>query len=306
MWRHFFPLMIALVLIAGTRSGFGQEPPAFPFAPDKMFEQFFGRRGIAEVDDAELAKIEIGSDEEQKLGRQALDDLRRQLKLRKLKLVENGDDVRYLSRIVEIIRPQMTQAHRYRKLDVYLLESNDPDAYTLPGGHVLFSRGLLDAAQCEAALVAVAGHELAHLDRGHLLRRARQWKLAQKAGPGSGGAFTPEKMMQSVGLMQKLFQRPFGPEEELDADRDGIVWAYRAGYDPRAVELIYAAIEKRQAGGANWMPAFFRTHPQSAERRENLAETLAALMAEEPQQKLYLGRENLARRQTRKQKEFDE
>jgi predicted Zn-dependent protease len=113
-------------------------------------------------------------------------------------------------------------------------------------------------------------------------------------------------MMQMNQMMMGLFRRPFGPEEELEADRDGITWAYRAGYDPRALAGIYQALEAAGKDQPNFMPAFFRTHPLTAERRENLTQTYAELQAAEPKAKLYLGRENLARRLTRAQREFPE
>jgi predicted Zn-dependent protease len=154
--------------------------------------------------------------------------------------------------------------------------------------------------------VAVIGHELAHLDRGHLLRRARQWKLAQQSLAKRDKEASPEKLFATLGLMSSLFQRPFGPEEELEADRDGITWAYRLGYDPRAVRLIYDALEAKGGGLPHVLPAFLRTHPLSPERHENLQATFAALAAAEPRPRLYLGRENLARRLTRQQQEFPE
>ena len=283
-------------------------PTGFPqdLSPDKFFEQFFGRGGADLEDDAALADVEVTAEEESKLGQQGVDDLKRRLAQRKIKLLERGQEVQYLSRLVELIRPQMTQAKRYRELHVYLADMDDPDAYTLPGGHVFFSRGLLEAAQCEAALVCVAGHELAHLDRGHLLRRSKQWKLAQQRMGAPAKEFSLDKMMQMNGLMMQLFRRPFGPEEELEADRDGITWAYRAGYDPRALASIYQAFDAAGKNPPEFMPAFFRTHPLTAERRANLTKTYAGLQAAEPRAKLYLGRENLARRLTRAQREFPE
>jgi predicted Zn-dependent protease len=283
-------------------------PAGFPqdFAPDKFFEQFFG--GGADLEnDAALAEVEVTQDEEAKLGQQGVDDLKKRLAQKKIKLLDKGQEVQYLARLVELIRPQMQQAKRYPKLRVYLAELDDPDAYTLPGGHIFFSRGLLDAAGCEAALVCVAGHELAHLDRGHLLRRTKQWKLAQeRMAKSSSGDFSFEKMMQMNSAMMQLFRRPFGPEEELEADRDGITWAYRAGYDPRALGAIYQAFDAAGKNPPEFMPAFFRTHPLTAERRENLTQTHADLQAAEPKAGLYLGRENLARRLTRAQREFAE
>ena len=273
------------------------------FDPQKIFDQLFGE--TAKFDDETLAKVEVTPAEEATLGKQGLDAAKQQFAARKVKLLTRGKDVEYLSRLVELVRPQMTNADRYPKLHVYLIDSDEPQAYSLPGGHVLFSRGLLSAAQCEAALVVTVGHELAHIDRGHLLRRTRQWKLAQESfQPGESAS--PERLMQMLSLMPQLFQRPFGPEEELEADRDGITWAYRLGYDPRAVQLVFAALEAKGKNGQAGLPAFLRTHPDSAERRENLKQTCIKLAADEERDPLYVGRENLKRRLTRQQSEFME
>jgi predicted Zn-dependent protease len=289
--------------LPGFPGGNPARPGEAPFDPAKMFEQLFGPGGAA-ADDEALSKIAISPAEEARLGEQALEQLKRQLATRRAKLLQTGREAEYLARLVELVRPQMTQARRYRKLQVYLADLDDPGAYSLPGGHIVFTRGLVDAAGCEAALVVVAGHELAHLDRGHLLRRVRQWKLAEKSLRPGADQPSPDKMFQSMNLMMQLFQRPFGPDEELEADGDGITWAWRLGYDPRAVRLIYEALEPR--GPAAMLPAFLRTHPLSAERQQHLRETIAALSAAEPKADFYLGRENLARRLTRKQREFAE
>ena len=283
-------------------------PAGFPqdFSPDKFFEQFFGGGGADLENDAALAEVEVTQEEEAKLGQQGVDDLKKRLAQKKIKLLDRGQEVQYLSRLVELIRPQMQQAKRYRSLKVYVADMDDPDAYTLPGGHIFFSRGLLDVAGCEAAIVCVAGHELSHLDRGHLLRRTKQWKLAQKRMTTAPGEFSFDKMMQMNSAMMQLFRRPFGPEEELEADRDGITWACRAGYDPRALGEIYRAFDAAGKNPPEFMPAFFRTHPLTAERRENLTKTFADLQAAEPRANLYLGRENLTRRLTRAQREFAE
>ncbi len=282
------------------------QPGELPFGdPQKMFDQFFGRGGAADLDERALAKVEVTEAEEAKLGKQGLDAARQQFAGRGVKLITRGKEVEYLSRLVELVRPRMKHADRYRELHVYLIDSQEPEAYSLPGGHVLFSRGLLDAAQCEAALVVTAGHELAHIDRGHLLRRTRQWKLAQETfQPGKSAS--PERLMQMMSLMPRLFQRPFGPEEELEADSDGITWAYQLGYDPRAVQLVFDALEAKGKNGPAGLPAFLRTHPASAERQKNLKQTHQQLSAANEPQRLYIGRVNLARRLTRQQQEFEE
>ncbi len=325
--QHLFALVSLLAALAFTSSALAQvrrplaEPdqrpalPGFPgliparpgelpaFDQAKMFDQMFG--GGRDFDEEALAEIEVTPAEEARLGKQGLDAAKQQFAARNVELVTRGKDVAYLSRLVELVRPQMTNAARYPKLHVYLIDSQEPEAYSLPGGHVLFSRGLLSAAQCEAALVATIGHELAHIDGGHLLRRTRQWKLAQETfQPGKSAS--PERLMQMMSLIPRLFQRPFGPEEELEADRDGITWAFVLGYDPRAIQLVFAALEAKGKNAAAGLPAFLRTHPASAEREENLKQTYLELAAAEQRDALYVGRENLKRRLTRQQREFKE
>jgi len=165
------------------------------------------------------------------------------------------------------------------------------------------SQGMFKAAGSEAALVCVLGHELSHLDRGHLLRRAKQVKLFEQGMKPSGD---PDDMFRSFDTMTQMFRRPFGPQDELEADTDGIRWAYELGYDPRTIVGVYAAVDKPAFPGGEFMPAFFRTHPPSAERRENMQATLATLVRENPQSDLYVGRENLQRRIPKSERRFRE
>jgi predicted Zn-dependent protease len=200
----------------------------------------------------------------------------------------------------------MKQAQRYRKLHVHLVNADVPNAYVIPGGHLIVAREMLDQAGSEAAVICVLGHELAHLDRGHLLRRLKQWKLVQDQLAKPTAEFSLEKMMSRVSQMQQFIRQPFNPEQETEADRDGITWAYNAGYDPRAVRRVYEAMEAAGLAAPEFMPAFLRTHPLTAERRESLRTTYTQLQADAPSDHLYLGRENLIRRVTRQQREFAE
>jgi predicted Zn-dependent protease len=92
----------------------------------------------------------------------------------------------------------------------------------------------------------------------------------------------------------------------LDADRDSVTWAFELGYDPRAVLRIYDTFEANGKNAPEFMPAFLRTHPLTAERRENLQQTFTALTAANPNTRLYIGRENFERKLTRKQRESPE
>lgn len=312
-------LLLVLLLIAARVAGQQPQPqPAIPFLPigklpaakdfdpDKFLDRLFGKAAGDLDRDAVLDQVHVSWEEELRLGEQGLDDLKRQLATRKQSITERGKDVQYLQKLVGVLQPQMKQAERYRKLNVHVAELGVPNAVAFPGGTLVVAREMLDQARCEAAIVCVLGHELAHLDRGHLLRRMKQWKLAQDRLAQRPTEFTPQAMFDQMGLMQSLLRRPFGPQEELDADQDGITWAYRAGYDPLAVEQVYVAMENAGLSAPAFLPNFLRTHPLTGERREKLRAALAQLQAAEPRDELYRGRLNLARRIPRHEREFAE
>jgi predicted Zn-dependent protease len=311
-------LALFLVWLIVISAAAGAEPPRLPFPaapggrfpadfdPQKFFETFFGKAAGNVENNELLNKVEISWNEESRMGQQLLDDLKERLTAQKKTIVDRGRDVQYVSQLAALIQPQMKQAERYGKLHIHVANWGSPNAYALPGGHLIVAREMLEQAGCEAAIICVIGHELAHLDRGHLLRRAKQWKLAQTEFRKPPTEFSFDKMMNKFSQMQQLFRLPFNPDQEAEADRDGITWAYRAGYDPRAVEQVYEAMQAAGVAGSDFLPGFLRTHPLTAERRESLRATYAELQAAAPSDKLYLGRENLARRITRTQREFAE
>jgi predicted Zn-dependent protease len=311
-------LALFVVWLIVISAAAGVEPPRFPFArgpggkmpadfdPQKFFETFFGKAAGNVENDELLSRVEISWNEESRIGQQLLDDLKERLAAQKKTIVDRGRDVQYVSQLAALIQPQMKQAERYSKLHIHVANWGSPNAYALPGGHLIIAREMLDQAGCEAAIVCVIGHELAHLDRGHLLRRARQWKLAQDQFTRPPTEFSFDKMLSKFSQMQQLFRLPFNSDQEAEADRDGITWAYRASYDPRAVEQVYDAMQAAGIAAPEFLPAFLRTHPLTAERRQSLRATYQQLQAAAPNDKLYLGRENLTRRMTRQQRSFEE
>jgi predicted Zn-dependent protease len=280
------------------------QPVPCPRDPAEFLQQMFGP-GDPEARQAELAKVEVSAKQEQELGKQAVEHYEQQMAARKAKVLQRGQEVEYVQQLLSELQPLMQQARRYPKIRVSLTDLSEPQAYILPGGHLFLSQGMLREAGSEAALVCVLGHELAHLDRGHLLRRAKQMKLAQQQFTSPDG-FSPERMFQSFDTMMQLFRLPFGPQEELEADRDGIAWAYQLGYDPQSIEQLYAKLERPREEGNNLPLAFLRTHPPSAERRENLSVTVAQLQRDRPRRDLYLGVENLRQQVPRSERAFAE
>ena len=109
--------------------------------------------------------------------------------------------------------------------------------------------------------------------------------------------------MSSQSNMAKLWARPFRPEDERDADRDGVAWSYAAGYDPRELAKLFQkkAGKTSVADDLPWA-TFFRSHPYDQERQEAILKQFKQLHPKQPpKEPLFIGRENLINRFSQKQ-----
>jgi predicted Zn-dependent protease len=129
--------------------------------------------------------------------------------------------------------------------------------------------------------------------------------IERKFADGATG-FDPQRFFSSGTSMMRLVGRPFRPEDEAEADRDGAVWAYRAGYDPRETAALFARLHQRDQDPRIPFASFFRTHPYSDDRSEAILKQYDDLQAADPKEKLYRGAENLVRRIPKSQQEFPE
>jgi predicted Zn-dependent protease len=305
--HSLFGLALAVFGCIG-HSAFAAEPPlqigGFFFGPQEMFDRIFGPE--RKEDKQALARIKVSPQEEQRMGRSAVDSYLAHLKAQRIAVVNRGKDVEYLRRLVERIRPSMKNPRRYPRITVYVAQSPRCDARSFPGGTLVFFRGFLETAGNEAAVVGIVGHELSHLDRGHHLWRIRRIKLAEKTFSGGPEGFSPKRFFSAGTTMMRIWMQPFRPEFEAEADEDGARWAYLAGYDPRETARLFLDLHRRGKNVQQFMPDFLQSHPAPQDRHQAIMKLHDALQQQNPQPKLYVGRENLRRRVTRFQQEFPE
>jgi predicted Zn-dependent protease len=268
-----------------------------------MFERFFGP--VTGEEKQALAEVEVTLQEERHLGGLALQAFLDQLKQQGIRVVTRGRDVEYLRELVEAIRPLMTNSERYPTIDVYLVKSPQVEARAVPGGTLVFFEGMLESAGSEAALIGVVGHELAHLDRGHQLADLRRVKLAQETFANKPGNVSFERFFDVGTLLMRTWTRPFRPEDEAEADRDGARWAYTAGYDPREMATVFRRLQEQSKRRRIPLPAFLQSHPPPADRLQTVTAEYQRLQQQDAKGKLYIGRENLRTRTSRAQRKYD-
>lgn len=269
-----------------------------------LMNRLFGEE--CREDKEALAKIEVSLAEERQIGETAVRAYLEHLRCQRIRVLAHGKNVDYLRGLVETIRPLTGDSERYPRIHVYLVQSPRCEVRSFPGGTLVFFRGLLQCAQSEAAVVGIVGHELSHLDRGHHLWRLRRVKLAQRTLLEGTGGPSPDRLLTARTILMRIWTRPFRPEEEIEADRDGAAWAYAAGYDPREM----ARMCLRPRGGRTNRPVpltpFMQTHPPPEVRCQAIMQQYERLRQEEPNGKLYIGKENLRHRVTRAQREYKE
>lgn len=209
-------------------------------------------------------------------------------------------------------------AHTRRRKIAYrfhIAQWPEPNAFALPGGHVIITTGMLAHLHSEAELAMVLGHEIAHVDLRHCVEHYQY-----SARLGTVGA-------KPAGIIVDLARIPltisYSKYQELEADAQGLAMAAEAGYEPRAAAgfmvrfaAIFTAgkprpqqtratpIEEAAEMSVQTLAGYFRSHPlfpQRIQRLQNLAAKLARRMAGRA---AYVGTENYGWRIPRIEREF--
>ncbi len=162
-----------------------------------------------------------------------------------------------------------------------VLDTADLNAFATPGGYVFVTRGLVGILRTEAELAGVLAHEIAHVVRKHHLN-AIQKSAATGIGADALGIFLDQKasglkreaLDKVVNAGTELYARGLDRDDELEADRMGVVIAARAGYEPYGLAAVLQrlAAVNPEAGPVALM---FKTHPKPGDRLDALEPVLA-------------------------------
>lgn len=157
-----------------------------------------------------------------------------------------------------------------------VIESDQANAFALPGGYTAVYTGLIPIAENEDGLAVVMGHEVGHALAHHGAERMAQQNMQRIVGSGvavsAGGMdYQAQQAVMGVfgGISQYGYALPFSRKHESEADYIGLILMSRACYDPREAPRLW---ERMGAQGGATPPEFQSTHP-SPETRVNDFET---------------------------------
>ena len=171
------------------------------------------------------------------------------------------DDSNRVARLTALVAPLMRVVPKGKEFKFHIMQSEVPNAFALPGGHIVMNSGLLEIADNDE-LVGVIAHESAHITQGHHAR-----KLISAAGPVIVlGTFLHSRsgLMNLIGRGSELMlMQGFSQEYETEADEVGWNYLVRAGIDPRGMIGMFRKFKAEEAKEkrADKLPQAFQSHP---------------------------------------------
>jgi predicted Zn-dependent protease len=165
---------------------------------------------------------------------------------------------------------------------IKVVDSDEINAFALPGGFFYVNSGLILAADEEAELAGVMAHEIAHVALRHATRQMTRGNLANLAtvplifvGGGLGYA-----LQSAAGLALPATFLKFSRGFEAQADYFGLEYMYKSGYDPQAFISFFEKIQAKEKKKPGSLAKAFATHPQTPDRisatQKEIAEVLPA------------------------------
>ncbi len=191
------------------------------------------------------------------------------------------------AKISAAVKEFMTSINQSKRVEGFdwkfnLVKSDVPNAWCMPGGRVVFYEGILPYTKTEAGAAVVMGHEIAHAVAKHGNERMSQQLVVQLGGVALDVALQ-EKPEQTRAIFSQAYgigsqvgvTLPFSRKHEYEADKLGMVFMAKAGYNPEEAVKFWERMTK--AGGTK-PPEFLSTHPSDENRIKELKAFLPEAM----------------------------
>jgi len=210
-----------------------------------------------------FAKMSMSTEKEIAIGRQLSAEIDRQAKL-----IDDPIITEYVNRVGQNI---VLNSDAKIPFTIKVIDSDEVNAFALPGGFFYVNKGLLLAADNEAEIAGVMAHEIAHVTARHAIETQAKGMLAQ-VGLIAGSIFLggiPGAIIQNTaGLGLGAGFAKFSRDAEREADKLGVQYLYAAGYDPGAMSTMFEKLASQNKKKPGFFAKTFGSHPQSVDRLE--------------------------------------
>ena len=235
--------------------------------------------GKRKINSGIIASMSGSTEKEVRLGRELAAEVDRQAKF-----VDDPIITEYINRVGQNI---VLHSDAKVPFTIKVIDSDEVNAFALPGGFFYVNKGLLLAADNEAELAGVMAHEIAHVAARHAVENQTKGSLLEYAAI-AGSIFLggiPGMIYQNtagIGLLGIFMKFSRGAEEE--ADKLGVQYMYAAGYDPGAMATMFEKLEAKNKKKPGFIARAFATHPAPPDRRQ----AALALAARFPEHEEYV------------------
>jgi predicted Zn-dependent protease len=170
---------------------------------------------------------------------------------------------------------------------IKVIDSDEVNAFALPGGFFYVNSGLILRAQEESELAGVMAHEISHVTARHGTKNATKGQILQLAtiplvllGPAGLAGYG---LYEGLNIALPLTFLKFSRDAEREADFLGLQYMYKAGYDPNAYITFFERIQADEKRRPGTIPRVFSTHPPTPERIENAQKEIVRILPNRPQ-----------------------
>lgn len=170
---------------------------------------------------------------------------------------------------------------------IKVIDSDELNAFALPGGFFYINSGLIVAATEEAELAGVMAHEIAHVTARHATKQATKAQIVNWAMipliiflPGGWAGYG---IYQGLSYGLPLTFLKFSRDSEREADFLGLQYMYKAGYDPTSFISFFEKIQEKERKRPGSIPKVFSSHPPTKERVKRAQTEIATLLPARPE-----------------------
>jgi predicted Zn-dependent protease len=249
-----------------------------PLTP-KEDPTMIGKRNVNNGSDKFFGWLGGSKEREIAIGRQVATEIEQQAKL-----VDDPIVTEYINRVGQNI---VLNSDAKVPFTIKVIDSDEVNAFALPGGFFYVNKGLILAADNEAELAGVMAHEIAHVAARHAMEnqgKMSAMNYGMLAGIIFGGPIASTVLQNAGGLTQAMAFFKFSRGAEEEADRLGVQYLYASGYDPTGMATMFEKLNSKNKKKPGTLSKLFSSHPQSIERRDSSL----SLVARFPEKEEYI------------------
>src|SRR5713101_1718229 len=305
--RHTLKLALVSAFVASSALAQSQDPPAPTPDPSKtpppaaqptpqQTQQQSGSQPVQQKDTVtpKNSKEDVEAIGNRSVGKGVnLFSLEREISLgkglaqeveRSSKLIDDPIVTEYVNRVGQnLVRNSDAKV----PFTIKVIDSDEVNAFALPGGFFYVNSGLILRAQEESELAGVMAHEISHVAARHGTKNATKGQILQLAtiplillGPAGLAGYG---LYEGLNVALPVTFLTFSRDAEREADFLGLQYMYKAGYDPNAYVIFFERIQADEKRRPGTIPKVFSTHPPTPERIANAQKEIARILPNQPE-----------------------